>query len=163
MAGLANSTADDALSKVKSSLAWQAKLRPEDLSARLNMEHSKINEALQVLGTRGLVGYDLAQGAYFHRELPFDLSLVEELHPRMKKARQIYDEKNVRLVRNGADAYEAYVKGSKGDHYVQVTEDSFRCTCDWFATNQGDRGPCSHVLAAEIASQSEDGNSTRAS
>ena len=32
--------------------------------------------ALAELGSFGLVGYDLAQGAYYHRELPFDVSRI---------------------------------------------------------------------------------------
>jgi hypothetical protein len=123
----------------------------------LNVDREVVSHALQVLGTRGLVGYDLSSGAFFHRELPFDLSLVEELHPRMKKARQLYDEKNVRLAPGKEGRYDAYVKGKTGDHYVQIGAESCRCTCDWFAKNQGQRGPCSHILAAEIAMQAEEG------
>ncbi len=112
--------------------------------------------ALQVLGTRGLVGYDLSSGAFFHRELPFDLTLVEELHPRMKKARELVEQKSVRLTRGNDGDAEAYVKGTSGDHYIQITTDGARCTCDWFAKNQGERGPCSHILAAELAMQDEE-------
>ncbi len=74
----------------------------------------------------------------------------------MKKARQLVDEGGVRIVPGKDGEYEAYVKGTKGDHFVQVALESCRCTCDWFAKNQGDRGPCSHVLAAEIVMQAEE-------
>lgn len=157
LAGLAQNSSNEILARVKSTLAWQQKIDPASLSASLNVDREVVSHALQVLGTRGLVGYDLSSGAFFHRELPFDLSLVEELHPRMKKARQLYDEKNVRLAPGKEGSYDAYVKGKTGDHYVQIGAESCRCTCDWFAKNQGQRGPCSHILAAEIAMQAEEG------
>ncbi len=156
LASLAQSSSSDILGRVKSALAWQQKIDPIGLSVSLNVEKELVHSALQVLGSRGLVGYDLSTASFFHRELPFDLTLVEELHPRMKKARQLVDEKSVRLVPGNEGEYEAYVKGSSGDHFIQVSQDSCRCTCDWFAKNQGERGPCSHILAAEIAMQAED-------
>ena len=52
-----------------------------------------------VLGARGLVGFDLSSQAYFHRELPFDLSEVEKLQPRLKAARQILDNEQISLTR----------------------------------------------------------------
>lgn len=156
LVGLAQNSADDVLARVKSALTWQQKIDPESLSAVLNIEKETIIDALKVLGTRGLVGYDLAEGAFFHRELPFDLSLVEELHPRMKKARQLIEEKGVRLSRSCDGSCEAYIRGTKGEHFVQISADNCRCTCDWFAKNQGQRGPCSHILAAEMAMQAED-------
>lgn len=160
--GLAHSDVNESLAKVRSALAWQEKIDSRVLSATLNLDHETVNSSLQVLGTRGLVGYDLSQAAFFHRELPFDLSLVEELHPRMRKARQLFEDNCVRIEttpdQNGD--CNAYVKGKTGDHYVQMTPVTNRCTCDWFAKNQGQRGPCSHVLAAEIAVLAEEQNQT---
>jgi len=155
LSSLAQKSSTDVLARVKSALVWQEKISAHELSSSLGLDIDSVVGALQVLGTRGLVGYDLSNGAFFHRELPFDLTLVEELQPRMKKARELFEQKNVRLT-HGKDSdsdgrAEAYVKGTTGDHYIQITEDGARCTCDWFAKNQGDRGPCSHILAAELA------------
>ncbi len=156
LSGLAQKGSTDILARVKSALHWQAQISSQELSSSLGVDTDSVLSALQVLGTRGLVGYDLSSGAFFHRELPFDLTLVEELHPRMKKARELIEEKNVRLTRGKDGDAEAYVKGSAGEHYVQITADGARCTCEWFAKNQGDRGPCSHILAADLAIQEED-------
>lgn len=153
---LAQKLGTEALARVRSALVWQEKLDPAKLSADLGLPEEEITAALQVLGTRGLVGFDLAEQAFFHRELPFDLELVEELHPRMQKAREIVHDSGVRLSRKNGGEIEAYIKGSQGDHYVQITADNFRCTCDWFAKHQGERGPCSHVLAAELCAQAEE-------
>lgn len=156
LSGLAQKSSTDILARVKSALSWQEKLNSKELSASLGLDTDSVLAALQVLGTRGLVGYDLSSNSFFHRELPFDLTLVEELHPRMKKAKELIEQKSVRLSRGKNGDADAYVKGSSADHYVQITADGARCTCDWFAKNQGDRGPCSHILAAELALQEEE-------
>lgn len=158
LAALAANGSTNELAQIKSALAWQDEINVPKLSSSLGITTRALEEALQVLGTRGLVGYDLAVGAYFHRELPFDRGLVEELHPRMKKARELHEQKQVRYSMKGGDEVEAYVKGSKGEHYVQMNTDGARCTCDWFAKNQGNRGPCSHILAAELAVQEDEPN-----
>jgi hypothetical protein len=158
LSGLAQKSSTDAVARVKSALVWQEKISAQDLSSSLRLDTDSVLGALQVLGTRGLVGFDLANGAYFHRELPFDLTLVEELQPRMKKARELIEQKSVRLTRSKQvdTEAEAYVKGTTGDHYIQITAEGARCTCDWFAKNQGERGPCSHILAAELAMLDQD-------
>jgi SWIM zinc finger len=156
LSGLAQSSSTEVLARVKSALVWQEMINAQELSSSLALDPVAVLSALQVLGTRGLVGYDLANGAFFHRELPFDLTLIEELQPRMKKARELVAQQNVRLTRGKNGDAEAYVKGTTGNHYVQITADGARCTCDWFAKNQGDRGPCSHILAAELTMQDQD-------
>jgi hypothetical protein len=155
LAGMAQKSATEVLSRVRSSLAWQEKISAQELSSSLGLDIDSVQGALQMLGSRGLVGYDLASGTFFHRELPFDLTLVEELHPRMKKARELVEQNNCRISSGKDGDIEAYVKGTTGDHFVQITADGARCTCDWFAKNQGQRGPCSHILAAELAVQEE--------
>jgi hypothetical protein len=156
LSSLAQQSSADALARVKSALVWQDKISLSELSDQLGLDAATVHGALQVLGTRGLVGYDLAASAFFHREIPFDLSLIEALHPRMKKARQLIEEKSVRVVSTKNGSTEAYVKGSTAEHLVQTTLDGARCTCEWFAANQGARGPCSHILAVEILSQEEE-------
>ena len=151
--GLADSGNLDVLSRVKAALVWQEKIDAEALAHSLSLDTKIVSTALQTLGARGLVGYDLSNSSYFHRELPFDLTLIEELHPRMKKARALVTEKKVRLKSADDGTTEAFVAGKSAEHFVQFTENGSRCTCDWFAKNQGDRGPCSHILAAELAMQ----------
>ena len=103
-----------------------------------------------VLGARGLVGFDLAEGKYFHRELPFDLSRVETLQPRLKDARKLLEQQLVQIVKQDNDRIEALVAGTGVEHRVRLSTDRARCTCPWFAKHQGTRGPCKHVLAVQI-------------
>ncbi|MFD8500574.1 SWIM zinc finger family protein [Amycolatopsis sp. NPDC059657] len=88
------------------------------------------------------VGYDVAESAYFPRELPFDPAKIESKHPRLKHARQLVAGG---LVRSEVDGT-AYVRSGELEHRVTGT----RCTCQWWTHHQGSRGPCKHVLAAKI-------------
>ena len=103
-------------------LAWQPRLSGDP-------------QVLDVLAARGRAGFDLDAGAYFHRDLPYDLATVETLHPRLIAAREL-----VPAVR------------WEGDHArvgaYRVTPPA--CTCEWWSRHRGERGPCKHVLAAEL-------------
>ena len=65
------------------------------------MTPDEVAAALNAAGSRGLVGFDLAEGAYFHRELPFDLTMVESLHPRLKDARKLVAGGGIRVTGRG--------------------------------------------------------------
>lgn len=106
--------------------------------------------ALARLGARGLVGYDLSEGAFFQRVLPFDLDGVEELQPRLKDARKLVADGGVQIAKSGKEEAEAWVRGTDCEHRVVVASDGTTCTCPWFAKHPGDRGPCKHILAVQI-------------
>lgn len=98
------------------------------------------------LAASGLIGFDLAQGAWFHRVLPFDLASVEALNPRLRAARKLADNQAVMLREGGAD-----IQSDNALHRVQLDGDTYSCTCPWYAKNKATRGPCKHVLATQIA------------
>jgi hypothetical protein len=148
------------LPHVQAALRWQARIDTADVSARSGLTTAQVESALAVLGSRGLVGYDLARAAYFHRELPFDMAKVETLHPRLVDARKLVEAKLVRVVtRSGAGdelQVEAYVQGTDVEHRVCLRPQGDTCTCPWYGKHQGDRGPCKHVLAARLVVDEED-------
>jgi hypothetical protein len=111
---------------------------------------SAARPGLAALGSRGLVGFDLAEGAYFHRELPFDLELVESLHPRLNDARKLVAGGGVRVFRRDGERIEAVVPGTDVEHRVVLAGETATCTCPWHAKHKGERGPCKHVLAVQI-------------
>jgi predicted nucleic acid-binding Zn finger protein len=156
---LASGTRENSLPQVKAALRWQARIDAQDVCARFGLERTEVESALAVLGSRGLVGYDLARRAYFHRELPFDMGKVESLHPRLLDARKLVEEKLVRLVtQTGAGEKvqaEAYVQGSDVEHRVRLRPEGDICTCPWYGKHQGDRGPCKHVLAVRLLVQGD--------
>lgn len=137
-------------SRVRSQLKWQAKLDISTLAGTLEAGTDAVKKALDTLGTQGLVGYDLSESAFFHRELPFDLNIIDDLNPRLKKARQLLADGGVRITARSELKVEGYVRGTEVEHRVVLDEEG-RCTCTWYADHGGRRGPCSHVLALELA------------
>jgi SWIM zinc finger len=147
IAGAANNSA---IPHVQASLKWQARIDAGALARKFSLAADQVSAALGILGSRGLVGYDLTEIAYFHRELPFDLSRIETLQPRLKNARKLLERAGVELVKREKDRVEALVAGSGVQHRVRLTDEGGRCTCPWFAKHQGARGPCKHVLAVQL-------------
>src|SRR5207244_3611625 len=96
----------EALPHVRSSLRWQARINPHEVGTHSGLAAAQVEAALAVLGSRGLVGFDLASAAYFHRELPFDMDKVEALHPRLIEARQIIAKQQVRIVHQAGSGSE---------------------------------------------------------
>jgi hypothetical protein len=141
----------EALPYVQGQLACQSQIDAGRLAARLGLPLAEIDAALAVLGSRGLVGYDLATGRYFHRELPFDLEQVETLQPRLTDARKLLAEQQVAVLADlGGEAFDVEVQGTSVAHHVRLRPEGDRCTCPWFSKHQGQRGPCKHVLAARM-------------
>jgi len=136
------------LARVRAQLQWQAALDSVALARELEVEVGLVDDVLRVLGASGLAGYDVFAGSYFHRVLPFDLSMAEDLHPRLVDARELISAGAVKVVR--ASPFEADVASGDAAHRVREVEGELRCTCPWFAKHQGERGPCKHVLAAAV-------------
>jgi hypothetical protein len=141
------------LARVQASLKWQSRIDVSSLATEFSLSENAITAALGVLGARGLVGFDLAEGKYFHRELPFDLSRVEILQPRLIDARKLLERQGVRIVKQDDDRIEALVTGTGVEHRVRISTDQAHCTCPWFAKHRGTRGPCKHVLAVQILAE----------
>lgn len=135
------------LHRVRAELRWQSRLEPEAMAARLGCGSDQVKSALAVLGARGTAGFDVAEGAFFHRELPFDLAAIEALEPRLLRARKLVAEGAV--VRQGQADFS--VAGQTATHFVRLRPEGDRCTCPWFSRHQGQRGPCAHILSAQLS------------
>lgn len=153
LSALADPPAPELVAHVRAQLTWQSEIDLGALANGLNADRSTVESAIAVLGSRGLAGFDVTKGCYFHRELPFDLSQVEDLQPRLKAARKLVEEGLVRPVQGDGQTAIYEVAGSGTKHRVQLSEDGDRCTCPWFSKYQGERGPCKHILAANLASE----------
>jgi hypothetical protein len=125
-------------------LGWDPVINLSRLTASSALSTERTVAALATLATSGKVGYDLADGAYFHRELPLggDVSLV---HPRLADARSLVAAGQVTLTDGGA------VSGEHRVTFGPIGTGQDTCTCPWYGKHQGTRGPCKHVLAARIA------------
>ena len=137
------------LARVRAALHWQSAIDPEALAAELDTDAASVLGALRILGASGLVGFDVGAQCYFHRVLPFDLSAMEDMHPRLADARRLLDAGAVAVV--SPLPFEASVVSGGTVHRVREVEGELHCTCPWFARHQGQRGPCKHVLAASAA------------
>jgi SWIM zinc finger len=134
------------LDRVRAQLNWQRLLRVDELSATTGIAGNRVVDALRVLGASGLVGYDVAEQGHFHRVLPFDLSSIDDMHPRLAAAKDLIARQAVHIV-SGA-SFIATVHSDGVEHRVRDVGGQVRCTCPWFAKHGDDRGPCKHVLAA---------------
>ncbi len=133
------------LVSAQAALRWQSVLDPNTLS-RSASERSKLLRGLEHLAAQGLVGFDVANAHYFHRELPFDFDLVRKLQPRLKGARQLLEDRAVTSPRTG----EFHVRSNDTTHTVRQLGDETKCTCPWYAKHQNRRGPCKHILAVQL-------------
>jgi len=123
-------------------LAFEPRIELDLLGERSGLSRRRVRSAIVQLGMSGRVGYDLAEATYFHRELPYDGGLAEQLNPRLRDARALVSAGAV-TVADGS----ARVNG----HQVRFTANAASCTCRWWAEYRGSRGKCKHVLAAELA------------
>jgi hypothetical protein len=151
---LASTDWEAILPQIRAQLTWQSVINEAALqqSAILGktIPPAAIRSALAALGGQGLVGFDLAEGSYFHRELPFDFQQIDLLHPRLKDARKLLAEQKVRVGTTSKAQTEVLVASSGVEHRVRLTADDAKCTCPWFAKHANSRGPCKHILAAQI-------------
>jgi hypothetical protein len=127
-------------------LGWGPVIELASLTASANLSAERTVAALAILASSGKVGYDLADAAYFHRELPLGAD-VERVHPRLADARELVATGQVALTEGGAMSGGHRVRFGPG----QAGAAGDMCTCPWWGKHQGTRGPCKHVLAARVA------------
>lgn len=122
---------------------------PTTLALEENLSLNKTDNITGRLAAMGLLGYDLDENEFFYRRLPFKLSRILGLNPRMKNAERLIEEGKVEILNNTKERTEARVEGTGVHHTVILEEEKERCTCEWFSKYQGERGPCKHVLAVK--------------
>ncbi len=151
---------DAAVAVIGDSLAGQAGIDPDSFAA---IDRRAAADALVVLGALGRVGHDL-HGGFFHRDLPFDRTGLDDMHPRLVDAKRLVAEDRVQLT----DAYGAALVRSESKrgggtpgrtanhtYVVGVSDHGPTCTCRWFAKHDNERGPCKHILAAQLVLNAE--------
>lgn len=131
-------------------LGWQPTIDVDRVATAAGLTAARVRAALARLGTAGRVGYDVAEAAYFHRELPYDAAAADRDNPRLVAARALV---GAGAVRFGGELHGAIAEVESGGHIHRVRDSggALSCTCLWWAKHRGDRGPCKHALAVEIA------------
>ena len=144
---LADEDAADDAQLAGGSLGWGPRIDVTSLAAGIGRDPRRAVAALGYLAASGRVGYDLAEEAFFRRELPFGQAL-EAMHPRLAHARELVGSGAVVLREGGA-----VVRSGDTEHRVTFGQTADQCTCPWWGKHQGHRGPCKHVLAARMAAR----------
>lgn len=142
---LPDEAVDDADS-VADLLAFEPVVDLALLAERTGLPTERVRSAVACLASAGRVGYDLAEASHFHRELPYDRARVEVMNPRLAGARNLVAADAVRLV----DDHVAEVTSSEVHRVRRRPDGTMTCTCRWWTTHQGSRGPCKHVLATTL-------------
>ncbi len=150
---LAGGRWNDLIASVRAQINWQNEIDAASIADAIGATKDDVEATLAALGARGLAGYDVNAATYFHRELPFDLDKVDALQPRLKGATKLIEDGRVSLHESGDDGTRSFVVGGSGvDHFVRLRNDGDRCTCPWYSKHPGERGPCKHILAAQMFS-----------
>jgi hypothetical protein len=151
LSDLASGTAaDDAADLLSMLPAWEQKVEVAGLSRQAGLPPGRVRAALTVLGASGQIGYDLAEEAYFFRQLPWSEGDAETYNPRLVAARALVADGAVRL-----DAAAARVGTGESVNLVRTDQTGrLSCTCQWWARYRGGRGPCRHVLAVRMVQDS---------
>lgn len=129
--------------RMLSHLGWSAVVDPEQLGQSAGLGAGEVQAGLAWLSACGRLGYDLAEDAWFHRELPVDAEQVLRRNPRLVSAQSLVDAGRV----HGSGP--TWVVDGDGGTYRVGSDGS--CTCKWTLEHGASRGPCKHVLAVAIS------------
>jgi len=151
LTGLAGADVADDAQTLSALLAYEPRIDVLRLARDAAIDATRVQAALGALASSGQVGYDLTEGAYFHRPLPLSLDALAELHPRLADGSALADAGAV----TGRDDGSFAVRSSGTDYLVRRDDDGWRCTCPWFAQYRGTRGPCKHVIAVHRTAETE--------
>jgi hypothetical protein len=146
LTGLASGTGAADADLISALLAWEPRVEVGESAAQSGLTVERVRAALVRLGTAGRIGYDVAEAAYFHRELPYETGSVERMNPRLRDAYALVAVGAVTLDGDGATAK---VRGAHDTYALRLAGDG-SCTCRWWAEYRGGRGPCKHLLATQI-------------
>jgi hypothetical protein len=149
--GLSGGDGRQHLSAIRAQLKWQDALSVRELALAASLDNGSVERSLSVLGTQGVVGFDLSEQAYFHRELPFAGDAIEKYQGRLEGARELAAETAVTAV-PGSGPDQVFEVLSKDAVYrvTLVAGGEWRCTCPWYGKHKGQRGPCKHLLAVRL-------------
>lgn len=148
LAALASDDVADDAALVGALLSWDPTIDVDALAANAGIDAGRVRAALAQLGTAGRVGYDVAEGAYFHRSLPYDAGRAERDNPRLTAARALLESGAV--TDDHGDGTATIRSGPEVYRVRRLPDGGYTCTCEWWARHRGQRGPCKHALAVSM-------------
>jgi SWIM zinc finger len=139
-------SADESIAaSIAATLKGQAELPSHALAKQLGVTRIAVIDGLRVLGASGRVGFDLDTECFYHRDLPFDRSALEEMQPRLHEAGDLVKAGAVTIGKLNATVIEA--DGTK--YTVKGQDEKQKCNCPLFARHRGDI-QCKHILAVKL-------------
>ena len=152
LASLAEPNVMEDADLVSAMLAFEPIIDVHRLAKDTALPEARVKAALAVLAASGRVGWDVNDQAYFHRELPDSPDRVEKDNPRLTAAQKLVSADAVQSTDS-----EAWIVTSGDAEYgvrlgpdADVPEKGATCSCTWYLSHAGDRGPCKHVLAVML-------------
>lgn len=118
------------------------------LARDLRLTPAQVESGLAQLAAAGIVGYDAAQHGYFHRELTWAIDRLDALSPRLVAANALAAYAKITISSPTEDTVDIHHGSSH--HRVRGRGRNATCTCPWIAQHGTSRGPCKHILAADI-------------
>lgn len=123
--------------------------------ALLSIEHDIYFDDMQnltaSLSAMGLLGFDLYNGQYYYRRLPFKMEKILSLNPRLKNAKKLANYEHIEFVHRSPNDCLAKVKSGDNEYTVAIQNGQAKCTCQWYAKHQDKRGLCKHILAVKMS------------
>ena len=134
--------------RIDNILNFESRLDIDKMSKYVGMIKSDTNAALELLAVSGKLGFDVREGAFFHRELPDDPDRVLKDNPRLIGAKKLiedteYIEDNIWHVKSGDTIYRVI-------YPIDENIENAKCTCTWYLKHKNGRGPCKHILAVKL-------------
>ena len=150
---IASQKLDHLIPQAKAFLEWNNHITGEQLSQNLSCATSEADALLMKMASSGMLGFDVEENCYFHRVLPFNDEMLEKVNPRLKSANKLIEQKAVQINESNA-----VVTSNKVNYVVTWNEQqTYKCTCPWYAKNQNNQGPCKHILAVNVMKELQNG------
>ncbi|MBI2300961.1 MAG: SWIM zinc finger family protein [Armatimonadetes bacterium] len=132
-----------------------------ELAEELDVPAATAGQLVDLFSEQGLLGYDLPEGRFYPRALPYVTRTGFVAQPRDVNARRLLaagraEVEAVTPVAGGRQLV-GWVKGDTATYRVKVTVDpegtilDGDCTCRWILDHGMQRGPCKHILALRLA------------
>lgn len=150
LTGLAGPQALEDADLLAALLAFEPVIDLGRLERDSGLTTQRVRGGLAVLAASGRVGWDTADDAWFHRELPHDPSHVDKDNPRLVRARALVESGSVQ---QDGDGVWRVTSGDGPGYTVRRGDGALTCTCTWYLRHGTGRGPCAHALAADLASR----------
>lgn len=155
LAAFASGGGEATMDRIARALSLKDDVSLDALARDARLPARDVATTLSLLAAQGVAGYDPRERIFFHRELPFDRSSIESLHPRLRDARKLVEAGAVSIDDPSGPKVTARVTGGDVEHRTRLDGAEFHCTCAWHSRTGGESGPCKHVLATLLATKRE--------